>query len=74
MGSLMEFGYVLSIQDPDTRGLKYALLAVEEKFIPVDNGTTVQIVYQVNDNCYRVKVVGGNSNGLEGYLYRQFLR
>ena len=74
MGSLMEFGYVLSIQDPDTRGLKYALLAVEEKFIPVDNGTTVQIVECVKDDSYRVKVVGGNSNGLEGYLYRQFLR
>ena len=74
VGFLMEFGYVLSIKDPDTRGFEYAILAAQRKFIPVDNGTTVQIVYQVNDNCYRVKVVGGNSNGLEGYLYRQFLR
>ena len=74
VASLMEFGYVLSIQDPDKRGLKYAALIVEEKFIPVENGTTVQIVEYVRDDCYRVKIVGGRSNGAEGYLYRQFLR
>lgn len=74
MGSLIEFGYVLSIQDPDTRGLKYASLAVEQKFIPVDNGTTVQIVECVKDDSYRVRVVSGIYNGFEGYLYRQFLR
>jgi hypothetical protein len=74
IASLTELAYVMSIEDPDKRGLKYAALSVEDNFIPVENGTSVQIVEYVKDDCYRVKIVGGRSNGSEGYLYRQFLR
>lgn len=73
-GSFFEFELIFYEDDADIRGIKYAAMILKKKFILVENGTSVQITGYVRENCYKVKIVGGSSTGLVGYLPQEYLR